>query len=54
MNQEEYEKFHDEIVQKTLEFTNHMIEEGIKKESWTLTNDFIVSFRDLKRKPRIK
>ena len=52
MNQKEFEKLHDEVIKMTLDFTNHMIKEGIRKESWTLTNDFKVSFRDLKRKAR--
>ena len=52
LNQKEFVKFHNKVIQMTLKFTNHMIEQGIRKESWTLTNNFVVSFRDLKRKAR--
>ena len=54
MNDKEFEKLHDETIQKVLEYSNHLIQEGIKSTSWTLTNNFVVTFRDLKRKARNK
>ena len=53
-NQKEFEKLQDKTIKQVLEYSNHLIEEGIKSTSWTLTNDFVVTFRDLKRKSRSK
>jgi len=52
LTQKEFEKLHDETIKQVLNYCNHLIEEGIKSTSWTLTNDFKVTFRDLKRKKR--
>ena len=54
MNEKEFIKLHDKTIKQVLNYTNHLIEEGVKRTSWTLTNDFIVTFRDLKRKARTK
>lgn len=54
MKAKDFHKLHDKLVELTLEYSNHLIQDGIKSVSWTLTNDFVVSFRDLKRKPRSK
>jgi len=54
MNKEEFEKLHNKTIQLVLDYSNHLIEEGIKSTSWTLTNNFVVTFRDLKRKSRSK
>jgi len=53
MNEKEFMKLHDKTIKQVLEYSNYLIEEGVKKTSWVLTNDFVVSFRDLKRKPRV-
>lgn len=53
-NQKEFEKLQDNTIKQVLKYSNHLIEEGVKSTSWTLTNDFVVTFRDLKRKSRSK
>lgn len=52
MNKKKFLKLHDEIIDKSLEYTNALMEDGVKSVKMTLTNDFVVTFRDLKRKPR--
>jgi len=54
LSQKEFMKLHDRTIKQVLKYTTHLIDEGIKSTSWTLTNDFKVTFRDLKRKPRSK
>ena len=53
ITEEEFNKLHDKTIKIVLEYSDHLIEEGIKSTSFTLTNDFVVTFRDLKRKARI-
>ncbi len=50
----EFEKLQDKTIKQVLKYSNHLMDEGIKSTSWTLTNDFVVTFRDLKRKARTK
>lgn len=47
-----FEILQDKTIKQVLEYSNHLIKEGVKSTSWTLTNDFVVTFRDLKRKAR--
>jgi len=51
--EKDFAKLHDKIIKQALKYSNHLIEEGIKSSSFTLTNSFVVIFRDLKRKPRV-
>lgn len=53
MTQQEFEKFHDDLVMRCLEYTEHLAEQKTKSVSWILTNDFTVIFRDNKRKARV-
>jgi len=48
----EFERLQDDTVAQVILYSNHLIKEGIKSVSWTLTNDFKVTIRDLKRKAR--
>lgn len=52
LSKEEFEKLHNQLVDLSLKYTDNMAVEGVKNISWTLTNDFVVTFRDLKRKSR--
>ena len=54
MNQKDFEKLQDKTIKQVLIYSNHLIDEGVKRTSWTLTNNFVVTFRDLKRKARSK
>jgi len=51
-SEEEFGKLQDATIKQVLEYSNHLIKEGVKSTSWTLTNNFVVTFRDLKRKAR--
>lgn len=49
LSEEEFLKLHDELVEKSLIYTNNLILEGVEATSWTLTNGSRVSFKQSKR-----
>lgn len=53
MTQEEFNEFHDDLILRCLKYTDNLAEQKTKSVSWTLTNDFTVTFRDNKRKARV-
>lgn len=52
LTDKEFAKFEDKTIKQVLKWTNYLIETGIKSNTWSLTNSFKVTFRDLKRKAR--
>jgi len=54
LTDKEFAKLEDKTIKQVLKWTNYLMESGIKSNTWTLTNSFKVTFRDLKRKARGK
>ncbi len=52
LTEKQFMKLHDKTIKQILKYTEHLMDEGIKSVTWTLTNDFKVTIRDLKRKAR--
>jgi len=50
MKDKDFNKFHDEVLDKCVKLSDHLIETGLKDLKWQLTNGFNVTFHDRKRK----
>lgn len=46
---DDYQKLHDSLIQKLLEYSNLMIEQGVESESYTLTNNAKIIIRNSKK-----
>lgn len=44
LSAEEFNKLHDELIEKSLIYTDNLIAEGVESTKWTLTNGSRVSF----------
>lgn len=49
MDKLEFVKLHEELVQKTLDFSKMLIHDGVERMSWTLGNDTVVTIKNSKK-----
>lgn len=49
LSEKEFNKLHDELIDKTLVYSYALINEGVERVSWTLRNHTVVTIKNSKK-----